>query len=264
LLVILALLADQVWKRRPKVKSASIRAGAAAFAIYVMLMIANFGEFEAGFLLRILWRGLLAGALMTGAAAVVISVVVVLLDEPLTWVRSQIRTAVYSVRRERDDRRQRELDAARAAAALERERLFAPEREKARRAAEGDARRRHDLERLRDRLRYDLSLDFKRIRKLDPEILTSDEFTAHLEHALVPNDHTEIDRRVAALRDVFAAVLSNAPKTHTFQSLAQEFIDRHADIDRSPYPDEIKDKLHRWVNLQGEHEIEHLRRRQHQ
>ena len=76
----------------------------------MMLMIINFGQFDAGFLLGILWRGLLAGAIVMAAAAVVLAVITVLLDEPLRWLRSHIRATANTLRRKHDDRRLRELE----------------------------------------------------------------------------------------------------------------------------------------------------------
>lgn len=262
LLILLMLLADQVWRRSQTIKRYSLRAGTAAFALYVVLMLVNFGQFEAAFLVGILWRGLLAGALMTGIASVALGVVGLLLAEPSRWIRHHVDAAVDALRRRRNERRRRVADTEWAAAAAERDRQAAPEIERRRHAEEQVAQRRAELTRTRDRLRYDLRLEYRKVRKLDQDILTNDEFESQLEHALAPDELTEIDRRVTALREVFAAVLAKVPKSHTFESLAQDFVERHEAIDRSVFDDDIKLKLHRWVNLQGEHEVQQLRHRQ--
>jgi hypothetical protein len=235
LAAMLMYIADKVWIVRPTIRSASVRAGAAALALYVLYMVAACGTFDAEFLLHVVWRGLLASAIATGMASLAIAVSTMLIGEPVRWIRRRIRERADARQRRKREKYLRDMEARNAAAQAERERQESPARERARREAEKMASQRQVLVRLRDRIRYDLSLEFKQIRRVDSNILSRKEFADQLEHALAVDDQAEIERRVAALREVFAAVLSKAPN---------------------------KDKLHRWVNLQGEHEIQQLRRKQ--
>jgi hypothetical protein len=247
-----------------RVRHVSYRCGAyvAAFiaALYFIYAFITYGRMQPDSLIGIVWRSLMAAGIAYGFAALAICLTVSIVAPPIRTVRRWLDRRRSRINDQLSKRAREESERLQLTAQLERERRLAPLRERERRDAEMRAARRQTLDQLRDRLRYDLGLEFKRIRTLAPEILTESDLTAQLDHALAPDDESEINRRVALLRDAFTVIQAKAPKTYTFESMAQDFIDRHAAIDRSVFPDQIKDKLHRWVNLQGEHDIARLRR----
>lgn len=259
LLVLLLIVASQIRSRVAWVRRWSTRAAVAGFALYVVLMIATFGESDAGFLLGVLWRGLLAGALTLGVSAIALGVVAVLAGGLLRGMWRRLSAATTAIADHHEARRQRRQARVDAAAAAKRERELAPARRHAELAEATAAEHRNELNRHRDRIRYDLTLQFRQVRKLDRELLTTDEFNAQLDHALAPDDAAEIDRRVAALREVFSVVLAKAPKLHTIESFAKQYMAQHASIDQSAFDEMTKAKLHRWVNVHSEQEVGQLR-----
>jgi hypothetical protein len=256
LLVILALLADQAWKRSESIHRSSLRAGAVAFVLYIILMLVSFGEFKAGFLLGILWRALLAGALVAAFLSVALGVVTLLLAEPARWIKRQLRSAVNNQRRRLASRRQRKVELQRAAALADQERTLAPLREQARHEAEAAQRKRAQLDELRRRLRFECELGYNRLRPAVVQMFPRKVFAKLVDDALVPHSEPDLRRAAQDLMDTVKAVVGErAGGAKSLMDIADDFDRRRLAVQQSTFAPERKDDLIRYLNIQEDIEI---------
>lgn len=190
-------------------------------------------------------------------SSVALGVSLTLLAEPYRWMRGRTDPFILELRRRRDDRRRRSAQAARDAAAAEHERATAPLRALGRQEEEQSARRRQALNCLRDRLRYDLRLQFNERLHQTALPIAKEDFEAMLAESLAPHDVAEIERRVNSLKRLVESC-SQAKKSDSLEEIALDFERRKAEIDRAPYAEDFKQKLKNWLNRQQAQALQHF------
>lgn len=259
LILVLYIIGSWLTEKSPQAKQTAKKCSGITLLLYFIYAWVVDGAMHADVILSLLFRSLQAAGFIYGTSLIGYAVYSFGKSHFIDAAQEKIAQAKSAREKQIADEHQEKLDAEKAIEDQKQRDVAARlSRDK---AAEQQAlaHQADETESFRENVRFDLLLEYKSLRKEIQEILPEAEFREMIDVALNSKNAIEIRRRIGRLRKLLTSTREESvPKEQTLESISQEFTDRRADIEASPYDQVRKDKLIQMLNFQESMRINRL------